>query len=60
MVSRNLGITYKQEAEAKTVDELKPRGEELDRQWKRWTIEDEDGEVLVWCRIHNGIAALFE
>lgn len=53
MVSHNVGISYAEEATADTIEELLPRGKELDEQMLRWVIEDEEGKVFVFCDIHT-------
>ena len=56
LVSQNCGISYHLDCEAETVDELKPRMQELDEQRLRWSL-DKDGEPCfdVMCSIHAGI-----
>jgi len=41
-VSYNCGISYHEECEANTVEELHLRMKELDVKWLRWYVEEDD------------------
>ena len=60
-VSHNCGTSYFPERTAETIDELRPRLEELDSQLIRWYLgkdgKDYWGEA---CAIHKGIISFME
>lgn len=55
-VSYNCGISYGKEAEAETIEELRPKMKKLDEMMFRWYLE-KDGEDYFEdvCSIHKGI-----
>lgn len=60
-VSYDCGGSYDKECEAKTLDELRPRMDELDKSMIRWYLE-KDGEDF-WeevCDIHKNILVTME
>ncbi|KKK55775.1 hypothetical protein LCGC14_3071140, partial [marine sediment metagenome] len=57
MVSHDCGISYHEEATAETVEELLPKGEKLDEELLRWTIDDEADDIVIFCDIHHQMVA---
>ncbi len=58
-VSNNCGGSYDKDREAETLEELRPRMDELDKSMLRWCLE-KDGEEF-WeelCDIHKNILTL--
>lgn len=60
MVSYDCGGHYR---EVQTVDDLAlldKRCEELDEQRFRWSVKDEEGNIVRACRIHTHLIAMME
>lgn len=58
-VSYNAGLSYSKVDEAETVEELLPQAKEFDDQGLRWTIEDEDDEIVEISSIQKEIHERF-
>jgi len=60
MVSFNAGLSYSEEATEESAEELLPQAVEYDSQGLRWTIEDEDGEIIEISSIQKSILSQME
>lgn len=60
-VSYNCGGSYFKEAEAETLDELRPRMSELDKDMLRWYLTKDGKDFFEEaCEIHKGILQFME
>lgn len=58
-VSYNAGESYQKAQEAETVEELLPKAQEFNQQGLRWTIEDEQDEIVEISSIQKEIQKRF-
>jgi len=54
-VSNDCGCNYRLESEVENIGDIQNRIDELDFILERWYIEDESGENIKSCKIHNAI-----
>ena len=55
MVSYDCGMNYHKEMVSENIDDFKERCDECDKDWLRWCIESESGELLDVGAIHKKI-----
>lgn len=60
MVSYDAGGSYSFKETSNDIEKLKKMGEELDKEWLRWVIEDEQGEIMEFSLIHKQIVDTME